>query len=191
MIDNALHDRPIRHAKRPEPEEGKAHGQGKGNESWHNPLPNAHTLLGSPRLSGRGNSQVRAQTLLGAQQRYGNRAVQRSTAMPQAQNLEDLVRSLGDRERGGPLGMLGSIVGDAASSVGDLVGPIVSPFGALTADSSDAAWEGASAEGSAPATEDYGHNTASTAREAERSAATKPSEIPLSREELEGTLYGR
>ena len=186
MIEHELRDAEARLAKRPRPEFGRA-----GNEAWHNHQPYAHTLLRSPSLGGRGNSPVRVQTLLGAQQRHGNRAVQRSTPMPQPKGLEDLVRTLGDRETGGPLGMLGSIVGDVATGAGGLMGTLGDAVGGLLDGNSGGSWVGAGAEGAATAAEDYGHNTASTAREAERSAATKPSEIPLSREELERTLYGR
>ena len=160
----------------------------QSSEPEHADLPGAHMLRRCSSLVGRGSGQIRAQALLGAQQRHGNRAVQRSTPMPQPQGLEELVRTLRDRETGGALGMLGGIVGDVATSAGGLVGTLGEAFGGLADADSGAAWEGASAEASASAAEggaDYGHNSASTAREAERSAATKPSEVPLDRATLE------
>ena len=186
MTENGLHDIEVRISRRRETSSDTPHEQGVDLGLSHQRSTAA--LLRSPSLRGRGNSQTRAHHLLAAQRTHGNRAVQRSTSMPQPANLEDLVRSLKDRERGGALGMLGSILGDVGSDAGGLLGAVGGAFGGVTGGSPGDTWAGASAQGTASVAgggATYEHHSASTARNAERSAASTGRDIPLDRATLD------
>jgi hypothetical protein len=193
MADNSVHDAEERLARRRDTYVDVAHRsntQPSGTAQDYSPA-----LLRASQGGRRGSTGIRSQVMLAAQRTHGNRAVQRSispgndagaTATGEGHpELEELAR----RRLNGPLGALAAIVGGTVSDAGGLLGTLWDGVSrsAGGGPAAGSGWVGATAQGSANvgggAT--YEHNTASTARNAERRAATKGSEVPLDRATLE------